>query len=65
MKRLNVGVTDRQYQELDAIVKGRGLTLSELVRRILDDWLDRLHAETETLPAKRRARTDPERYERR
>lgn len=39
MKRLNFYVSDKQYRQLQAVKKATGLTVSEHVRRALDQYL--------------------------
>jgi len=40
-KRINIYISPRQEKKLGKTSKDKGITLSELIRRILDEWLDR------------------------
>jgi len=40
-KRANLYLTDKQYKELIGITKEDGIKLSELVRRAIDEYLER------------------------
>jgi predicted DNA-binding protein len=39
MKRINLFISDQQYQRLMVLQKRLGLTLSELIRRAIDAFL--------------------------
>lgn len=39
--RVNFNITERQHSLLKLIGKSKGLSASDLLRRILDEWLDR------------------------
>jgi hypothetical protein len=41
MKRLNVYLIDKQYEELVKITKEDGIKLSELARRAIDEYVVR------------------------
>lgn len=40
MKVTQIYLTIRQREVLDKITKEKGITLSEIIRRILDEWID-------------------------
>ena len=40
MKVTQIYLTIRQREELDKITEEKGITLSEIIRRILDEWID-------------------------
>jgi len=42
MKRINHHLTEKQIKKLKTISKKSGLSASELIRRALDEYLDRL-----------------------
>ena len=42
MKRRIMYYTSRQIENLDKIAKEKGITFSELVRRVLDTYLDEI-----------------------
>ncbi len=39
MHRTNIYFSDRQWKELNRIAGKTGISTSELIRRILDEWL--------------------------
>jgi len=41
MKRINVNISDKQDKEIHRIAKEEGLTFSELIRRALDEYLEK------------------------
>jgi len=41
MKRITINISDKQHKEFSRIAKEEGLTLSELIRRALDEYLKR------------------------
>jgi predicted DNA-binding ribbon-helix-helix protein len=41
LRRTNIYLTDNEVKELGAIAKQTGISVAELIRRILDDWLER------------------------
>jgi hypothetical protein len=42
MKRRNYYFSDIQIERLQKVADSRGISLSELIRRILDDYLDKV-----------------------
>jgi metal-responsive CopG/Arc/MetJ family transcriptional regulator len=39
MKRITINISDKQHKEFSRIAKEEGLTISELIRRALDEYL--------------------------
>jgi hypothetical protein len=44
MKRTNIYITEIQQKRFKAIAKQRGVGSSELIRKALDEWLERYDA---------------------
>lgn len=42
MKRTNIYLTDKQHSQLVNIVKSDGIKLSEIIRRAIDEYLERI-----------------------
>ena len=40
MNRTNIYLSDRQTNKFKEMSKKKGITVAELIRRILDEWLD-------------------------
>ncbi len=40
MHRTNIYLDDRQRRELDRVAGGEGISRAELIRQVLDRWLD-------------------------
>ena len=43
MHRNQIYLTDRQEERLKSLAKTKGISLSELIRRILDEYLEGKH----------------------
>ena len=41
MKKITINISDKQHKEFSRIAKEEGLTISELIRRALDDYLEK------------------------
>ncbi len=41
MKRTNIYLTEIQHKKFKVIAKEKGIFLAELIRRVLDDWLEK------------------------
>ncbi|MGA2465520.1 MAG: CopG family transcriptional regulator [Thermodesulfobacteriota bacterium] len=41
VKRTNIYLTENQVKQFKKLSKQRGITASELIRRILDQWLEK------------------------
>src|SRR5690554_4245862 len=48
LKRTNINLTQQQHEKLTKIARDRGIATSELIRRIIDEYISR-EAETMTL----------------
>ena len=48
MQRKNIYLTDKELAALEAYAKQTGLRFSDIVRRIIDDWMRRIAQEEET-----------------
>ena len=44
MKQMNYTLTEKQIDRLRGISEESGLSSSELIRRLLDDWFEKLDA---------------------
>ena len=44
MKRINHNLTENQFKYLKALSKKNGLSASEILRRALDEYFDRINA---------------------
>ena len=44
MKRINHHLTEKQIKKLKALSKKSGLSASELIRRALDEYFDKINA---------------------
>ena len=44
MKRINIYITDQQVKEIDKIKKVAEMSLSDIIRRALDEYIDKMKA---------------------
>ena len=45
MKKRNICVPDQTWDKLSVIARSKGIGVSELIRRVLDDWLEKENAQ--------------------
>ena len=41
LRRTNIYLTENETKKLSLIAKEKGISVAELIRRILDDWLEK------------------------
>lgn len=41
LRRTNIYLTENETKQLSLIAKQKGISVSEIIRRILDDWLEK------------------------
>lgn len=41
MKRINSYISDPQHEKLKQVAEAKGIGVGEVLRRVLDDWLER------------------------
>jgi hypothetical protein len=41
MKRTNIYLTDNQHKKFKVISQEKGIFVAELIRRVLDEWLEK------------------------
>ena len=41
LRRTNIYLTENETKQLSLIAKQKGISVAELIRRILDDWLEK------------------------
>jgi len=41
LRRTNIYLTENETKHLSKIARQKGISVAELIRRILDEWLDR------------------------
>jgi predicted DNA-binding protein len=41
MQRTNIYLTENQMKRLKALSKKKGVSVAELIRRVLDEWLEK------------------------
>ena len=44
MKRTNIYLTEIQHKRFRVIARQKGISSSELIRRVLDEWLEKYQA---------------------
>jgi hypothetical protein len=41
LRRTNIYLTENETKQLSLIAKQKGISVAEIIRRILDDWLEK------------------------
>ncbi|HLO11186.1 MAG TPA: ribbon-helix-helix protein, CopG family [Pseudoneobacillus sp.] len=41
MKRTQIYLTEKQHEQLNKVSENNDIKISELIRRIIDEWIDR------------------------